>query len=573
MPQIIHKLDSLTIDKIAAGEVIESPASCIKELVDNSIDAGARSIFVEIQVGGIELMLVRDDGKGMSAEDVLMSIERHATSKLKTIDDLERIHSRGFRGEALSSIASVSQMTIRSREYSATEASLPIGPGMEVRMEGGILQEARSVSSPFGTQVSVQSLFYNIPARRKFLKSPAKNSLEILKTLKQLALISPDIAFSLISDTTRVFDVPASQTLIDRIKTVLENPYAASSVPVQFEQEGISIHGLLALPECAKKNRLGQYIFVNARPVLSPMISYAVKAAYSTSILTDQHPQFVLALTLDPDRVDVNVHPQKKEVRFADEEWVRSRVCEAVSGALFASPFKPTFVAPLPWDQGEASASFSFDREPEVIREQVVLPFSWKKPEELQPIPMKTTVQLHMLFGHFALVSCEPFVYMVVDLKRALDSLVSASLQRKQIASSILLQPQILSLSPLERQCIEAKFAYLRSFGFAISLFGNDGLLLEGIPSFLELQEAQEVIRQFMEDELMDEERASESVCAKMASVAFSSAGKLSLNGLDRPFAEKILKQWVDVGAPPCTLKGKKVSVVLDPHSFETFFT
>lgn len=586
MTRTIHQLDSLTIDKIAAGEVIESPASCIKELVDNALDAEASNIRIDIQLGGRDKIILIDDGKGMSKEDLEIACCRHATSKITSIDDLESLKTLGFRGEALSSIAAISKMTIRSREKDGTQDK--VGPGAELTIEGGSTTHIRDVTAPFGTQIAIESLFYNVPARRKFLKSPSQNGLEILKLVKQLAIISPNVSFTLIADGKEVFHVEATSTLQERIKDVLHEPYRTKAVPLTFEKEGLSIAGCVALPECAKKTRSGQMLFVNGRPVTSHVISYTVKGAYSSSLTSDLHPQFVISLVVDPERLDVNVHPQKKEVRFADEEWIRSQLFEAIGFALFASPntllpeqqvenLESTYTSSA-FDRPNfqtlrehaSTTGFSFGYEPEKETRYFHQPLLWKETKDEPPKIHTPSYLHHLTVGRFAVATLSS-KYILIDLIHAFSTTIQHHLEGPQ-NSSLLLTPETIELHPLEMQNIEKKLPWFQSLGFSLSLFGNNTLLVEGIPSYLEHKNGLSYLKELLEEEIAGKELSSEATKTILSHVAIKTHPELRENSISEPLAKQILSNWMAIGAPPCTKAGKRVFIPLEAEKLASFF-
>jgi len=631
MPQTIYLLDSLTIDKIAAGEVIESPSSCVKELVDNALDAGARSLLVEIQLGGRELIMVQDDGKGMCQEDLSLSCERHATSKIKNLEDLDSLTSLGFRGEALSSIASISKMSVRSRERGGSDTS-PIGLGAELLIEGGRQLGLNEVTAKTGTQVTVKDLFYNVPARRKFLKPPAKNGLEVLKTVKHLALISPNVAFSLISDKKTVFQVPSHNTLEERIKAVLGEPFSSSSLPLHFQKKGLTIEGQLVLPEQARKNRSGQYLFVNGRPITSFVISAIMKSAYSTSLQSDEYPQYVLSLQIDPERVDMNVHPQKKEVRFADEEWIKAELYEAVSYALFATEKAPQFqeVPSRPSFEVRQNSSpqfilappkkkMSFSYSP--LFDESLLP---PPPKEIYPnklkncdfsnptsavredskqahicnmacfessrnagvgdekanssvclgIQQENTFQYHFQLGPYACINISNRGLLLINLIQALLSTLSQAMKRDlaTTASQMLLQPELIELGPLEMECLEGKINTFSSMGFGLSQFGTNSFLLESIPSFLDPKMAVQCIKELIEEQIHDDAPFSERVHARLSTACMRAYPELAEEKIDGASTLKIIDNWIKAGSPACTLFGKKVYLPIEKKSLDAFF-
>lgn len=304
MVQKILKLPETVINQISAGEVVENPASIVKELVENSLDAGANAIHVEIVGGGQELIRVEDDGCGMSSEDALLSLERHATSKLKSIDDLQTLGTMGFRGEALAAISSVSQFELMTSD----------GTGTKVVCEGGRIVKAEPCARNRGTTIEIRSLFFNTPARKKFQKSASACAAAVTKTMETIVLAHPEIAFTLkVHGKTTIKTRPASwKERIGEIVGILEHE-------VKFEGNGVAIAGLIGAPAKAMINRSGQYLYINRRPIFSPLISRAVKDGFGTRIAEHEFPPFVLFLEIPADEVDVNVHPQKKEARFRDE--------------------------------------------------------------------------------------------------------------------------------------------------------------------------------------------------------------------------------------------------------------
>ena len=332
MKQKIQRLSTATIDKIAAGEVIESPSSVVKELVENSIDAHAAHINIEIQSGGFQLIRISDDGDGMSRNDALICVERHATSKLRHIDDLNTTLSMGFRGEALSSIAAVSQFSLITNNGGDVATKLTLSPQMKVS----------DFAREKGTTVEVASLFYNVPARKKFQKSAAALLSEITKLITKLSIAYPHIAFQLVSNGDKVIGTQANEkseflaSLSQRIRDVLPSNYSEKGCRVDYQDGIVTIKGVVGLPTECRTNRTGQYLFINQRAVFSPYLSAVMQDAYSTRIESKEHPIFVLHLTLNPELVDVNVHPQKREVRLSSEREIMNGVKRATLKALAA---------------------------------------------------------------------------------------------------------------------------------------------------------------------------------------------------------------------------------------------
>lgn len=323
----IRVLDAAVISKIAAGEVVERPFSVLKELVENSIDAGATRVVVELEEGGKSLLRVRDDGKGMSPEDLELAFVQHATSKLRDVEDLDCIASLGFRGEALASIGSVSRARIVSRERDAEH-------GFEVRADGGEISDVRPAAAAPGTVIEVRDLFVNVPARRRFLKTAAAERARCLDVLTRAALAHLDTGFVL--EGRRGMDLSPGETLEQRVGKLFGSAYESQALAVEYEQGGIRVQGIALDPDAARRDRSQQYLFVNGRPFQDASLSHAIREAYREYLMPGKFPVVFLFLGLDPSRVDVNVHPTKAEVRFVEQRLVFSAVRRALLAALAA---------------------------------------------------------------------------------------------------------------------------------------------------------------------------------------------------------------------------------------------
>ncbi len=323
----IRILPDRVANQIAAGEVVERPASVVKELVENALDAGATRIEVEFRHGGRSLIRVEDNGGGMSRDDALLCLERHATSKIREAADLDHVLSFGFRGEALPSIASVSRFTLQTR-VAAQEH------GTEILMNGGKLGQVRACGMPVGTRIVVAQLFNSVPARRKFLKSDATESAHIIHACRLYALASPQVAFTLREDHQVVFQSPMCETLAARVREVFGERSAEGLMPIAVTEGDLHLHGLIGRPGITRATRHEMIIFVNRRPVESRTLAYALLESYHTLIPKGRYPVAFLFLELDPAGVDVNVHPAKREIRFRDEPRVRGFAIRAVLGGV-----------------------------------------------------------------------------------------------------------------------------------------------------------------------------------------------------------------------------------------------
>lgn len=324
---LIHVLDEVTANQIAAGEVVERPVNAVKELVENAVDAGAHEIEVEIADGGMTYIRVTDDGCGMSEEDVKLSVIRHATSKISSVDNIYHIASLGFRGEALPSIMSVSRSSITTRRPEDLE-------GTVLEMEGGEVKEIKPCGAPAGTTVEVRELFYNVPARKKFLKSERTESSRINTMVGKLSLANPDIAFRLINNGRTVIETAGNGRLMDAVSALYGTKTAGEMLPVKEEGENVFLEGMISKPSLLKSSRQYQTIIINRRVVESAVVSKAVDNAYHSLLPKNGYPLMVLSFQVPPESIDVNVHPQKREIKFSDEQGLFRLVYHAVLGTL-----------------------------------------------------------------------------------------------------------------------------------------------------------------------------------------------------------------------------------------------
>lgn len=337
----IALLPEQLINQIAAGEVVERPASIVKEMLENCVDAGAKKIVVEIENGGTSRIKISDDGCGMSAEDALLSLQRHATSKIRTLEDLLNVQSMGFRGEALASIASVAKLTLRTRQ--AEDQA-----GMEIYAEGGKILRQGPVGASVGTEIEVADLFYNTPARFKFLKAMSTEYQNIVDTVLNAALSWPEIAFKLVhvdeqGEVKIPLDLPATRDELVRIRGALGKNISDELIPVYYGGVNLKISGFIGKPALSRANRSMQYFFVNNRPISSHVLSYAIKQAYHSLLPKERYPVFLIKFELDPSLVDVNCHPRKTEVKFRDEREVYRVISMACGKALEEAVLAPKF--------------------------------------------------------------------------------------------------------------------------------------------------------------------------------------------------------------------------------------
>ncbi|MBP5153048.1 MAG: DNA mismatch repair endonuclease MutL, partial [Lachnospiraceae bacterium] len=353
---VINLLSNETIDKIAAGEVVERPVNVVKELAENSVDAGATVISVEISGGGSDLIRVTDNGVGISEEDCKMAFLRHATSKLSKIEDLDSLVSLGFRGEALSSVCAVSKCELITKKRDSLL-------GTRVVAEGGKILEISDVGAPDGTTLIVRQLFYNTPPRKKFLKSQSAEGAAIADFMEKLALSHPTVSFRFIMNKATRLSTSGSGDIKDVVYRIFGKDVYESLLPVDYKEEGISVKGFTAKPEFVYKARNGEIYFVNGRVINSKVIRTAIEEVYRNYLMQHQFPFCVLYIDIDPSKVDVNVHPRKAEVKFDDDEYVRSVIIKALNDAFNEKDLIPTVSLPkAPFKESEPEITEAYTK-------------------------------------------------------------------------------------------------------------------------------------------------------------------------------------------------------------------
>lgn len=518
MPDIIQLLPDSIANQIAAGEVVQRPSSAVKELIENSIDAQADSIQLIIKEAGKVLLQVIDNGMGMSETDARLSLERHATSKIRKAEDLFALHTMGFRGEALASIAAVSQLELKTRQASNELGTLLVVEGSEVKK-----QEPTACEK--GTSISVKNLFYNIPARRNFLKSNPVEMRHIVEEFQRLALAHPSIAFRLVQGDELVFDLTPGK-LSQRIVALFGKSYQQHLAPVNEETETIKVTGYVGRPESAKKNRGEQFLFVNNRYIRSNYLNHAISTAFDGLIPEGSFPFFTLFIDIDPKQIDVNVHPTKTEIKFADERSVYAVISSAVRQALGAHNLAPaidfkadvnlvnklnnqTFSKEQYFDEQFSSLNRSnldnWEKLFENKREEASPLFRVDKPapEENQhavrfdstanqpdlPTEEKVAFQLQQRF----LVKVVSKGLMIIDQQSAHERVLYekylGQLKANRGSSQQSLFPQTVTLSPADFTMIMEMEREMAALGFQIEVFGKNAVLINGVPTGLMAKE------------------------------------------------------------------------------------
>ncbi len=463
--------------KIAAGEVVERPASVVKELVENALDAGATDIRVEIRQGGRRLIQVADNGCGIPADEVELAFARHATSKLRDVQDLERIASLGFRGEALASIAAVAHVTLLTRPPEEMVAR-------RVRVEGGRLVENRPAAAPAGTLVTVEHLFYNVPARQKFLRQPATETAYIHEVVTRYALAYPERRFELVSEGRSLFLSPGSGELRDVLAAVLGVEEAEALLPVEAEGEhGARLVGFLSPPSLHRASRADIAFFVNRRWIQDRSLSAAVSQAYHTFLPVGRFPVAFLFLEMPPSEVDVNVHPTKREVRFRHGQAVFSLVQAAVRKVLtaqapVAAPFAPAWIPPH-GHGAPTPAAPPAGPQPSSMPSTAAL---WPDTASLPPLRVVGQVALTYI------VAEGPDGLYLIDQHAAHERVLYEELTAERAdapPSQALLHPLPVRLTPRQAAALGEHVEHLRRYGFDLEPFGGDTWLLRGVPPML----------------------------------------------------------------------------------------
>ncbi len=491
----IRRLPEHLVNRIAAGEVVERPASALKELIENAIDAGATRIAVKLGGGGVDLIEVADDGTGMTPPEMALALERHATSKLPD-EAIEAVSTLGFRGEALPSIASVARLTLESRVRGAE--------GWARLIDNGALVSEGPAGVPPGTRVRVEGLFERVPARRKFLRSARAEYAACVDVAKRLAMARPEIAFSLEHDGRFSFNVAAARDRPERVAALTDRALIDNSVAVDLEREGIRLGGVAGLPTFNRGVADHQYLFVNGRPVKDRLLVGAVRGAYADVLARDRHAVVALFLDVPPDMVDVNVHPAKTEVRFRDPAMVRGLIVSGLKRALDAaghrSMQRPSEAAFASW-QTESAAPVSngswppdppnhafHDRRPGFITAppQARAEPAWAPPPDTNAFPLG--VARGQVAKTYIVAEAEDGL-VIVDQHAAHERLVLERMRRGMtgggIASQALLLPEVVELDETACDRLDTRTAELAEFGLDLERFGPRAMLVRGVPAAL----------------------------------------------------------------------------------------
>jgi DNA mismatch repair protein MutL len=491
----IRILSANLIDQIAAGEVIERPASVVKELIENAFDAGARRIEIEIERAGLALIRVRDDGCGLDAADLPLAVERHATSKIATLEDLEGITSFGFRGEALPSIGSVARLRLVSRSAAS-------GQGHELKVEGGVRSALAPAAHPIGTSVEVRDLFYNVPARRRFVRSESTEFGHILRQVERLALSEPGVALRLRHNGREILDLPVADEAAafeQRVDRIVGAEFRAQALAIEATAGPLQLTGWLGLPTASRAQADRQFWFVNARAVRDRVLANAVRLGYRDVLYHGRHPSYLLYLRLDPHLVDVNAHPTKLELRFRDSRAVHDGVFRSIERALAAArPAQTLADAPQDPPPMPATASLRFDATPLNPLPGAMRDYSYARSSlgaaqalaaaEPQHDERPMGVAIAQLHGLYILAQSADGLILVdthAAHERVIYEQLKAQYQHGAPASQLLLEPLSVAAAEHEIEALLAEAGEFERVGFQIERHGPERLAVRRVPALL----------------------------------------------------------------------------------------
>lgn len=596
MASIIRVLEDVTINQIAAGEVVENPASVVKELVENALDAKADSITIEVKSGGFQLIKVIDNGTGMSQDDSILAIERHATSKIKHIDDLLNVSSMGFRGEALASIASISKLQLTT----ALDHDKQLG--CVVLCEGGKIKFSQACSRPRGTTIEVRSLFYNVPARKKFQKSAAMSLAEITKTINVLALSRPDVDIKFYADNKlllsvqKIKDSSNKEEFKKRVEDILGKELTRDMKYTSSVHERWQLNGFLGSAQMTKSNRLGQFLFINFRSVVSLDISYAVSDGYASAIPERRFPVFILYLTVPPSDIDVNVHPQKKEVKFKETSSIKAFIRKAVGRTLDQSQNFTSFPQEISIENSFSSFQESFKKDALNLYRQNFKEFKLpENPKDVLPpniikddSPNKTSRYLLEIdlekaylgiYKYFAFFYAEPLREHLKHINLSDDGLVVVHLKAMQkkmhferafqafdnsgltIEKEALLFPEKMQLTAVEAENLMMRLSDLLKLGIEIRPFGINSFVIESLSPLYDIKQ----VKDFIFDIVRGESFSISDISFEMKKKLAQKIASLALSGsYTKSGSLAMMSQFIANNRTDCFFQGESVFTIIN---------
>lgn len=557
-------LEEDIVSKIAAGEVVERPASVVKELLENAIDAQSSQVSLEIKDGGKRLIRVSDNGYGMSSSDAKLALLRHSTSKIKSLGDLFSIRTLGFRGEALPSIAAVSYLELVSREKDSLE-------GVKVKAEGGIIKEVKKIGCPPGTEVLVRDLFYNTPARLKYLKTAFTEIAHISKVVTTQALSYPQISFKLVHNGMTIFSSPSTPTPHQAIIDVYGKELTKDLLELEFTHPSLDIKGFIGKPNLSRASRAHQTFFVNSRPVRSKILFHALEEAYQGLIPRGRHPLAILHLKISSNLIDVNVHPAKLEIRFLREREVHNLVQEAIRKCLTSAQLVPELsLKSLPPKEG-----LVYPQKEGVLKEK---PLSLKeiRGEYQRGRPsFEEIVILGQVFQTYLLAQ-DKDEFLIIDQHALHERIIFEELTKTkksvETISQPLLIPLTLQLEPKQALSLKENLNSLKEIGFVLEGFGRNTFVLRAVPAVLKVENEQtlfDLIDEISEESLQSKERITREKIIQM--VACKAAVKAGEN-LSKREAEALLKEFQNLENPFSCPHGRPTVIRMKKSDLEKQF-
>jgi DNA mismatch repair protein MutL len=549
--------------KIAAGEVVERPASAVKELIDNAVDAGARQIRIEIREAGLKLIRVTDDGQGIAAAELPLAFTSHATSKIAELDDLERLTTLGFRGEALPSIAAVSRIELRTRAEGEDT-------GAQIRLEFGNPVASGPCAAARGVRITVTDLFANVPARRKFVRSLRAEAGQIYQVVALYAIAQPDIGFQLSIDGRLSFDSPGSGRIADAFAAVYGADELAGMYPVEYEEHGVRIAGLVSSPALSRPTRSAIHVLVNGRPVQNRSLVFALDGAYSGYLMTGRHPLAAVHLQVAPEDIDPNIHPAKNEVRFAHEREVHGTLHRAVSGVLLAAHLQQREMEITsrlePADAGDNL-------------EDLPLPFpdAGSQPDHQPPLDRLPPMPALRVFGQtnqaFIIAEGPDGLYMIdqhAAHERVLFDQLDLEMAGGQVPSQPLLEPVSVDLEPGQLRALDLNRDLLERAGFAIDPFGRASCLVRAVPAVARGGGLADLVREVLSEleNLPEPGAARERALAMMACKAAVKAGQT----LEVEEMRQLVMLLEHTPRPATCPHGRPIMIHLSHHQLEREF-
>ena len=616
----IKLLSDTLASQVAAGEVVERPASVVKELIENSIDAGARNIEIQIRRGGISSIQIADDGCGMNKTDALMSLERHATSKIRETEDLASILTMGFRGEAMPSIASVSKFRMTTRETNALA-------GTEILVNGGKLASVKEAGEAPGTQIEVRSLFFNIPARRKFLRTENTEFSHIEHQVRIHAIAHPHIRFSLVHNDRTVFHLPSTESLFERIRGLAGNELASRLLEIPDQTvNGLRFHGFIGEPGLSRSNRSLQMIFLNRRPIEGAILQYALREGYHTALMKGQHPVTFLFIEMNPSLVDINVHPAKREVRFHDGNNLRATLVSVIANTLesFIKPatstwgntgtvtveeesstvattdapqhVQPTLVPEaeqrsLRKDWADQSPTSTGDWPPELEQERTRtdltppepsasssgLPNAEKSTGPTSKVPKPADFRILGVLGKLYVLMENDQGLVLMDQHAAHERVLFEQMRRRMedegVPTQQLLMPTILEMTPKEFDLVSQNLPTLRKLGIGAETFGSNTIKVDCLPTFVDERDGNTFINDVLEELRRDTTRMStmrlgeDMVATTVCRHAVKANDFLHLKEL-----EKLLEDMLLCDLPFCCPHGRPTLIQISYAELERKF-